>query len=61
MDLIVTIEDPKAYVKPWTVKAPLALLPDTSLIESFCDSHDRTMEHRRIGDVPKEPPSPPVR
>jgi len=58
MDLTVTIDDAKAYVKPWTMKTPLALLPDTSLIESFCDSHDRTMEHRRIGDVPKEPPSP---
>jgi hypothetical protein len=58
MELAVTIDDPKAYLKPWTIKTPLALLPDTSLIESFCDSHDRTMEHRRIGDVPKEPPSP---
>jgi hypothetical protein len=61
MELAVTIDDPKAYMKPWTITTPLALLPDTSLIESFCDSHDRTMEHRRIGDVPKEPPSPPVR
>jgi hypothetical protein len=60
MDLAVTIDDPKAYLKPWTIKTPLALLPDTSLIESFCDSHDRTMEHRRIGSVPVEPPSPPV-
>jgi hypothetical protein len=58
MDLAVTIDDRKAYLKPWTLRTPLALLPDTSLIESFCDSHDRTMEHRRIGDVPKEPPSP---
>jgi len=58
MDLAVTIDDPKAYLKPWTLRTPLALLPDTSLIESFCDSHDRTMEHRRIGDVPKEPHSP---
>jgi len=61
MDLAVTIDDPKAYLKPWTIRAPLALLPDTSLIESFCDSHDRTMEHRRIGPVPAEPPSPSVR
>jgi hypothetical protein len=61
MDLAVTIDDPKAYLKPWTIRTSLALLPDTSLIESFCDSHERTMEHRRIGDVPKEPPSQPVR
>ena len=60
MDLEVTINDPKAYLKPWTVRAPLALLPDTSLIESFCDSHDQTMKHRRIDPVPQEPPSPRV-
>jgi hypothetical protein len=60
MDLAITIDDPKAYLKAWTMKTSLALLPDTSLIESFCDSHDRTMEHRRIGEVPKEPPSPRV-
>ena len=60
MELAVTIIDPKAYVQPWTVKAPLALLPDTSLMESFCDSHAMTMQHRRIGDVPVEPPSPRV-
>jgi hypothetical protein len=60
MDLTVTIDDPKAYLKPWTMKAPLFLLPDTSLIESFCDSHASTMAHRRIDPVPVEPPSPRV-
>ena len=61
MELTVTIDDPKAYVKPWTMQTRLDLLPDTSLIESFCDSHDRTMEHRRIGAIPVEPPSPRAR
>ena len=57
LDLTVTITDPKAFVKPWTFSAPLTLLPDTSLIESFCDSHGSTMTHRRIDPVPVEPPS----
>ena len=43
-----------------TIKAPLTLLPETSLLESFCDNHNSTMEHRRIGGVPVEPPSPRV-
>jgi hypothetical protein len=58
MDLTITIDDPKAYVKPWTVKTVLNLLPDAELIEAFCDSHDKTMEHRRISAPPPEPPSP---
>jgi hypothetical protein len=59
MDLMVTINDPKAYRKPWTITAPLNLLPDTELIEAFCDGHDKTMEHRRITPQLVEPPSAP--
>ena len=32
-------------MKPWTIKA-LTLLPDTELVEAFCDGHDQTMTHR---------------
>jgi hypothetical protein len=57
MDLQITIDDRKAYEKPWTVRAPLTLQADTELIEGFCDNHDKTMEHRRIEDA-HEPSSP---
>lgn len=48
MELIITIDDPKVYLKPWTVKTPLNLLPNAELLDAFCDSHDKTIEHRRI-------------
>jgi hypothetical protein len=57
MELTVTIDDAKAYVRPWTARVPLRLLPDTELIEAFCDSHDKTMEHRRFEPPAPEPPS----
>jgi len=38
MDLLVTIDDPKAYTKPWSVSIPHKLLPDTDLIESICEN-----------------------
>jgi hypothetical protein len=57
MEAVVTIDDPKAYVKPWTVRLPFKLLPDTSLLEFFCTTHLETMEHRLINPLP-EPPSP---
>ena len=60
LELTITIDDPKAFVKPWTIRAPLALLPDTELVEAFCDSHDRTMTHREVQPLP-EPASPPLR
>ena len=58
MELAITINDPKAYLKPWTAKTRLTLLPDTELLEAFCDSHEKTMEHRRITPPLPEPPSP---
>jgi hypothetical protein len=59
MDLAITIDDPKAFSKPWTLKTNFELLPDTDLIESFCDTQQKTMEHRQIDPPPPEPPSPP--
>jgi hypothetical protein len=57
MDLTITITDPKAYLKPWTVKTALQLQPDTELIEAFCDENEKTMGHRRITPPLPEPPS----
>jgi hypothetical protein len=38
MDLEVTIEDLKAYTKPWTVAFSLALQPDTEILEDECEN-----------------------
>jgi hypothetical protein len=59
MELAITINDPKAYLKPWTARTALNLLPDTELIEAFCDDHAKTMEHRSTAPPLPEPPSPP--
>jgi hypothetical protein len=37
-DLDVTIDDPKAYTRPWSVRIPLALMADTEMIEDVCDN-----------------------
>jgi hypothetical protein len=57
MDLAITIDDPKAYRKPWTARTAVFLQPDTELLEAFCDNHQKTMEHRVVTPV-AEPPSP---
>jgi hypothetical protein len=38
MDLEVTIDDPKAYTRPWSVRIPLALMADTEMIEDVCEN-----------------------
>jgi hypothetical protein len=38
LEIDITIDDAKAYTKPWTVTARFDLLPDTELIENVCDN-----------------------
>lgn len=45
IDLRVTIDDPKAYTKPWTVKAELTLLPEDELIEYVCSENEKDLHH----------------
>ena len=45
MDIEVTIDDPKAYSKPWTAKLAWRLLPDAELIESICEENNRDPVH----------------
>ena len=46
MEIDITIEDPKAYTKPWTVRHNQELMPDTELIEFIC------LENQRFGTEP---------
>lgn len=38
MDIQFTIDDPKAYTKPWTATVRFQLLADTELIENICEN-----------------------
>jgi hypothetical protein len=45
IDIDVTIDDPKAYTKPWNVKLAWGLVPDTDLIESICEENNKDLPH----------------
>jgi hypothetical protein len=38
IDLQVTLDDPKAYTRPWTLPIELDLIPDEELIEYVCEN-----------------------
>jgi len=38
MEMALTIDDPKAYTRSWSVTIPFTIMPDTELIESVCDN-----------------------
>jgi hypothetical protein len=37
----VTIDDQKAYTRPWKVNLSWSLQPDTDLIESICEENNK--------------------
>jgi hypothetical protein len=40
LEIEVTVDDPKAYTKPWTVRLAQRYMPDTELIEFICEERD---------------------
>ena len=45
LEIEVTVDDPKAYTKPWTVKFTQRLMPDAELIEFICSENDTSPAH----------------
>jgi hypothetical protein len=45
MDIQITIDDPKAYTKPWTITENPSLLADTDLLESVCEENNKDARH----------------
>ena len=41
LEIDVTVDDPKAYTKPWTVRVNQRLLADTELIEFVCNENQQ--------------------
>jgi hypothetical protein len=45
LDVEMTFDDPKLYTRPFTIKVPHDLLPDTDLFESYCDENEKDRAH----------------
>jgi hypothetical protein len=45
MEMSVTIDDPKAYTKPWTITEDPVLQPGTELLEFICGENERDVAH----------------
>jgi len=41
MEIDITIDDPKAYTRPWTVRVNQRIMPDQELIEFICEENQR--------------------
>ena len=45
MQIQITVDDPKAYTKPWTAKMTQRIMLDTELIEFVCAENNRSIPH----------------
>jgi len=45
LDVEVTLADPGAYARPWTIKVRAELAPDTEMIEFVCNEANKNREH----------------
>ena len=49
----VTVDDPKAYTKPWTVTIKLSLAPNTELLEYVCNENEKSLQHMVGANAPQ--------
>jgi hypothetical protein len=45
LEIDVTVDDPKAYTKPWTIRVNQTFAADTDLIEFFCAENEKDARH----------------
>ncbi len=53
LDMTITITDPKTFTRPIAFNAVLDLMPDTELLEHYCQENEKDDEHIRAGAVKK--------
>ena len=45
LDIDLTINDPKAYTKPWTVRLHQVIVLDTELLDYICLENEKSLSH----------------
>ena len=45
MDIEITVDDPKAYTKPWTVTLHQVIQLDTDLLDFVCADNEKDASH----------------
>jgi hypothetical protein len=54
LEIEVTVEDPKAYTKPWTVKFNQRIVVDSEMIEFICAENQKFVEYLEGAGAKKE-------
>jgi hypothetical protein len=47
LEIDLTVDDPKAYTKPWTIRLNQFIVADTDLMDYFCAENEKDQRHYR--------------
>jgi hypothetical protein len=47
LEIRVTVDDPKAYTKPWTVRLKQRIVVDAELIDEICIENEQSLKHMK--------------
>jgi hypothetical protein len=47
LEVQITVDDPKAYTRPWTVTLKQKILVDTELIDEMCLENEQSLQHMK--------------
>jgi hypothetical protein len=47
LEIQVTVDDPKAYTKPWTVTLKERIVVDTELVDEICQENEQSLQHMK--------------
>ena len=45
LEIELTVDDAKAYTKPWSIKVTQIIAPDTELLDYICLENERDVQH----------------
>jgi hypothetical protein len=48
LEIELTVDDPKAYTKPWTVKLRQFLVLDTEMMDEICLEGEKSVQHKAV-------------
>ena len=47
LEIQVTVDDPRAYTRPWTVTLKQRIVVDTELIDEICLENEQSLKHMK--------------
>jgi hypothetical protein len=47
LEVQVTVDDPKAYTRPWTVTLKERIVVDTELVDEICQENEQSLQHMK--------------